>query len=344
MSLKQKAIHGLGWTFTNQVSVQVVRFGVSVLLARMLSPHDFGLVGMITVFIALGSAFIDGGMASSLIRTQEATHADFSTVFFMNVGVGVVAYVLLFFTAPLVASFFHQPELVAIVRVYAISFIVSALTIVQNTRLTKQLEFKKQFLVSLPSFVVSGVVGLVCAYSGMGVWSLVWMHLAQTSFSSAQLWLRSDWRPSFIFDSGRFKHHFSFGYKLTLSALLERLYQNITAILIGRYFSVSQLGFYSRAQSMKQLPVDSISAALNKVTYPLFASIQDDNPRLKSVYRRLMQQVLFWLTPSLVLASVLAEPIFRWLLTAKWLPAVPYFQIVCFLGVMYPIHAYNLNV
>jgi teichuronic acid exporter len=182
------------------------------------------------------------------------------------------------------------------------------------------------------------------AYMGYGVWSLVWSSLVSAFLGTIQLWIYSKWSPSWVFNMEKFKDHFNYGYKLTLSGLLNTIFNNIYLIIIGRFFSPAQVGFYTRAETMKQLPVTNISAALNKVTFPLFASIQDDNVRLKRVYKQLMQMVVFIIAPVLIFLGVLAEPTFRFLFTEKWLPAVPYFQILCATGILYPIHAYNLNV
>lgn len=343
-NLREKAVRGFFWTFSHQAGKQGIGFVISIVLARMLSPELFGLVGMIGIVTNFGQVIIEGGLTSSLIRSDKVTDADFSTIFFFNLGMSVLIYLASWFAAPAIAAFFRQPVLIPMVRLYCLTFIISAFGAIQATRLTKELDFKTQLLVGLPAVVAGGVVGIVAAWFGAGVWSLVWMHLVQAVFSALHFWLRSAWRPSFVFEGGRLRHHLSFGYKLVLSALLFRGFKNLTQALIGRYFSAAQLGFYTRAQTLKQLPVDSMSMALNKVSYPLFASIQHDNQRLRVAYRSLMQQVLFWTAPLLIFAAVLAEPLFRILLTEKWLPAVPIFQLLCPVGILYPIHAYNLNV
>ncbi len=342
--LRKKALHGLGWTFSHQLGVQLIKFSVSILLARLLTPDMFGIIGIITVVMNLGTVIIQGGLSYSLIRTENPDEVDYSTVFLMNMAVSLVIYAIILAGAPLLAAYFHQPALIGPIRVYGISLVVSALSMVQQTRLTKTMAFKTLMVVALPSLLIGGIVGIICAWYGLGVWSLVWMNLTQTAINTVLLWVRSDWRPSVIFSKAKFLHHLVFGYRLTLSALLFTGYKNLVSVLIGRYFSAAQLGFYTRAQTMKQLPVDSLSEALNKVTFPLFASIQNDDVQLRSAYQKLMKQVLFWVCPVMVFSGVLGEPLFRFLLTEKWLPAVPYFQILCITGIMYPIHAYNLNI
>lgn len=344
MSLRKTAISGLIWTFAQQFGTQGVQFLVSIVMARLLLPEEFGLMGMIGVFIAIGTSLMNSGLTQSLIRTENPDQEDYSTVFYFNLMGSIVVYFLLFFTAPLIADFFNQPILVNIIRVYCFSFIINAFSTVQLTRLTKEMDFKTQMTVAIPSLIGSGLLGMLLAYQGYGVWSLVWMALFQAFLSTVQLWWRTGWRPSFIFNVDKFKYHFRFGYKLTLSGLLDTIFKNIYQIIIGKYFLAAQVGFYTRANSLRQLPVTNISGALNKVTYPLFASIQNDDIRLKRVYKQIMQMVVFVIAPVLIIMGVLAEPLFRFLFTEKWLPAVPYFQVLCLAGILYPIHSYNLNI
>lgn len=344
MSLRATATKGVFWTFMQQFGTQIIRFGVMLVLARLLMPAEFGLIGMITVFMGIGQSLMDSGLTQSLIRSENPDQEDYSTVFFFNLTGSVIVYFLIFFTAPLIASFYSQPILIDILRVYCLSFIIMAFSAVQLTRLTKQMDFKTQMTVAIPSIIGSGLLGIFLAYKGYGVWSLVWMNVFQHFLNSAQLWIRTKWQPSFIFSVIKFKEHFNFGYKLTLSGLLDTFFTNIYQIIIGRYFVASQVGFYTQANTVKQLPVTNISGALSKVTYPLFASIQNDDIRLKRVYKEIMQMVVFVLTPVLIIMGVLAEPLFRFMFTEKWLPAVPYFQIMCLGGILYPIHSYNLNI
>jgi len=344
MSLKKKALTGIAWSFAQQFSVQFISFFVSIILARLLLPAEFGLIGLIAVFIAVGNTLMNGGLTTSLIRTQDPEQKDYSTVFFINLTGSVIVYLCLYFSAPFIALFFKQKILTEIIRLYTLSFIINAFAGVQTARLTKAMDFKTQMAVQIPSLILGAALGIILAYKGYGVWSLVWMNLAQSALSAIQLWFYSGWRPDFSFDKARFRYHFGFGYKLMLSGLLDTIFSNIYNIVIGKFFSVAQLGFYTRALSVRQLPVQNISTALNKVTFPLFSGIQRDDARLKSVYKRLMQQVLFWVSAILVCLFVIAEPFFRVLFTEKWLPAVPYFQLLCVGGIMYPLQSYNLNI
>lgn len=344
MSLRKTAISGMVWTFTQQFGTQGIGFLVSIVLARILLPKEFGLIGMISVFVGIGGSLMRSGLTQSLIRSENPDQEDYSTVFFFNLAGSLIVYWILFFSAPLIADFYSQPILLSIIRVYCLSFIISAFSQVQMTRLTKEMNFKLQMTISIPSLIGAGFLGVFLAYKGYGVWSLVWMSLFQAFLSSAQLWFRTGWVPSFVFDKKKFKYHFRFGYKLTLSGLLDTVFTNIYQIIIGRYFIPAQVGYYTRASSLAQLPVNNISGALNKISYPLFASIQNDDVRLKKAYKQIMQMVIFVISPVLIIMGVLAEPMFRFLFTDKWLPAVPYFQILCVTGILYPLHAYNLNI
>ncbi len=344
MSLTKKTISGFFWTFSQQVSVQFINFIETIFLARLLLPSEFGLIGMLAIFIAIGNTLINGGLTSSLIRTENADEKDYSTVFFINLMGSIVIYFILFFTAPFIASFYKQPVLTDLVRVYTLTFIIRAFSSVQMTKLTKELNFKLQMTIQIPSEILGSALGIILAWSGFGVWSLVWMNVFQATMYSIQLWIRSGWRPQFLFNKKLFKHHFGFGYKLTLSALINTIYQNLYTLIIGRFFSAAQVGYYTYSMTLRQLPIQNVSNALNKVTYPIFSSIQNDDARLKRAYKMLMQQVIFWIAPVLILLSIIAEPLFRFLLTEKWLPAVPYFQILCWAGILYPLQSYNLNI
>ena len=344
MSLKKKASSGFVWTFAQQFGDQGIGFIVSLVLARLLLPSEFGLIGMIAVFFSIGKSLVDSGLNQSLVRGQKVDQKDFSTVFYFNLLAGVLLYIAIFFAAPLVSDFYNQPILTNILRLYCLTFIIMGFGAVQSARFTKEMSFKTLTLISVPATVVGGIVGVTMAYTGYGVWSLVWSHIATSLVGVVQIWIYSQWKPSWYFNMRLFKEHFSFGYKIALSGILYRIFNNIYLIVIGKYFSPAQVGFYTRAETMKQMPVSNLSNALNKVTFPLFAKIQDDDARLKRVYSQLMKMVVFVVAPVLIIMAVLAEPLFRFLFTEKWLPAVPYFQILCITGIMKPVQSYNLNV
>jgi teichuronic acid exporter len=344
MSLRKEALSGMIWTYFQQFGSQLISFGVSIVLARLIMPEEFGLIGMIAIFMGLGSALFQGGLTSSLIRTKELTEDDYSTVFFFNLAGSFVIYGFLFLAAPWISEFYKQPTLVSITRVYGLSYILSAFGTVQNTILTKELKFKKQAIISLPALVISSSIGLVMAYYNYGVWSLVVSALVNTAVISLFLWITSDWYPKRLFSTEKFQQHFHYGYKLTLSSMLDIIFTNIYQIIIGRYYSPAQVGYYTRANSLMMLPVSNVSGALSRVIFPLFSKVQDDIPRFRNAYKQIMQMVLFIITPIIVLMALLAKPLIILLFTDKWIAVVPIFQIICFTGILLPIHKYNLLV
>ena len=344
MSLKNQTTTGIIWTFSQQFGNQIIGFVVSLVLARLLLPAEFGLIGMIAVFVSIGRVIIESGLTESLIRNKEVDQEDLTTVFYSNVVFSILLYAIIYFAAPFIAEFYDQPILVGLVRLYCLTFLLSAFYGVQLARLSKQMNFKTQAMVAVPANLLGGVVGISMAYAGYGVWSLAWNYLASAILKALLLAIFVRWKPSFSFSVEKFKYHFNFGYKITLSGLLDKIFKNLYYLVIGKYFSAAQLGFYTRAETLKNLPVAVLSTALNKVTYPMFSSIQEDNVRLKRVYQKLLKMVVFVVAPMLIIMAVLAEPTIRFLFTEKWLPAVPYFQILCITGIMRPVHYYNLNV
>lgn len=344
MTLKTKAISGIFWTFIQQFSIQGVGFFVSIILARLLMPGEFGLIAIISVFINFGNILINSGMSQSLMRSQNLDNDDYSSVFYFNLLLSITIYIVIFFVAPYISFFYKQETLTNVIRVFGVTFFINALSIIQTTKLTKQLKFKLQTIISIPSTLISSCVSIFMAYNGFGVWSLVFGTLSQSFISTVLLWYYGNWIPNLSINFYKIKKHWNFGYKLLFSGLLDTVFTNIFSIIFGKFFTISQVGFYQRADTLKQFPVSNLILILNKVTYPLLVSIQDDDKRLKIVFRKIMQMTLFFVSPLLIFSSILAEPIFRLLFTEKWLPAVSYFQLLCINGILYPIHAYNLNI
>lgn len=343
-SLKKSALSGMFWTFIQQFSTQGITFVVSVILARILLPEEFGLIALLTVFIGVGNVLVNGGLSQSLIRSIEVDDDDYSTVFFFNIIISILVYFIIFFSAPYIAEFYNQPQLKEIARVYTLTFVISSLSVVQFTRLNRDMDFKKQTIITIPSLVISGTLGITLALNNFGVWSLVWSAIAKETAHTIQLWWWSPWLPKLHFKKEKIKQHFGFGYKLTIAGVVDTLFKDIYTIVIGKFFDPIQVGFYNRASTLRMLPVKNFGAVLNKVTFPLFSKIQDDDERLKNAYKKIMQMSVFLVAPTLLFMAVLAEPLFRFLITEKWLPAVPYFQILCVAGISYPLNAYNLNV
>jgi len=246
--------------------------------------------------------------------------------------------------APFIANFYNQPTLNSLIRVYGLTFIISAFGTVQNTILTRELKFKKQALITFPALFIGGIVAIAMAYKNFGVWSLAGLAITNAFFTSLFLWLSSKWHPVFVFNKKKFHQHFHYGYKLTVSGILDIIFTNIYQIIIGRFYTAALVGYYARANSLMMLPVSNVSGALNRVIFPIFSKVQNDIPLLKTAYKKVMRLVLFVVTPIMVIMGVLAKPIIVILFTEKWLPMVTILQIICASGVLYPIHLYNLIV
>lgn len=343
MSLKKQAVLGVKWNFLQQFSVQIINFGVQVILARLLMPEMFGLIAMIIVFISIGQTLMDSGMTSSLIRTKNPDQIDYSTVFVTNLLMSIAIYSVTYLLAPSIAGFYNQEVLTDIVRVFALTFVIRAFVAVHVAKLTKEMNFKLQMKLQIPSTIIAGIVGVSLAYQGYGVWSLVWLNLVQAIVFTIQNWLFINWRPSLTFDWERFKHHFVFGYKLTLAGLIDTIYNDAYRIIIGKFFSPASVGFFHQAETMRLFPVGQISTVLGKVTYPFFSNI-DSDIALKAAYRITMKLVFFIAIPTMLALILVAEEGFRFLFGDKWMPAVPYFQILALASIVRPASTYNLNI
>jgi len=343
-TLKDKTIASAFWAFLQKLGTSGFQLIVSIVLARLLMPSDFGLIGMLAVFISLSETLVQAGFSQALIQKKDADEEDFSSVFFINLVVSLSIYFILFLLAPYIASFYDQPQLTKLTRVLSLIFVINAFSYVQETRLKKSMEFKKLMTIYLPSTFISGIISIIMAYSGFGVWALVAQRLINQSLFAVQLWVRTKWKPLFIFNIEKSKELFSFGSRLMLSGVIHTITDSLYQISIGKYYNAQMLGYYENANKLTQTATNTISSVLNSVAFPAFATIQDDNERLRIGYKKVMQQVLFWLAPVLVLAAVVAEPLFLMVFGEKWLMAVPYFQVLCIAQVFSPLTSYNLNI
>ncbi len=344
MSLKKQTLSGFIWTFADTFLVKGIMFVAMIFLARWIGPSDFGLVGMIAVFLALGRTLTDSGMTNSLIRTKKPDQSDYSTVFYVNMIMSVLVYVIVFFLAPSIADFFGYHILVEIIRVYGILFLIIAFSAVQLAILNKEMKFKKITQINFPSTLIGVIIGLYLGYNRYGVWSIVWMYLSTEIVRSSLLWLFSDWKPRFIFSKIKFKYHFEFGYKLVLSGILDTIFKNLYNVLIGKYYSAQVLGFYERSKQFSEYPSATMTSVISKVTYPMLSQIQGDPERLEAIYRKLIRVSFFLISPIMLGAAAIAKPLFLLLLGESWLPAVVIFQILALAMMLYPIHAFNLNI
>lgn len=342
--LKEKTLSGVKWNAIGRFSTQGVSFVVGILLARILSPSDYGVVGMIGIFMAIAQTFIDSGFGSALIRKQDCTDADYSTAFYFNIVVGVVCYLILFISSPLIADFFDTPILKDVVRVLSINLLLGALTIVQRARLTAAVDFKSQAKVSLVATIISGGVGLFMAYQGYGVWSLVYQHVTSTLITTIMFWVITKWCPQRLFSKESFKYLFGFGSKILSASLLHTIYSNLTTILIGKFYTPKDLGYYSRGESLATLPSSNITGILKSVTYPILSKIQDDDVRLIQVYRKYIRMTSMLIFFGVFLLAALAKPLILTLLTDKWTDSVIYLQVFCFAYMFDHLCQLNLNI
>lgn len=342
--LKHKAISGFQWSFAGNLLNQGSNFLIGILLARLLSPKEFGLIGMLTFFVAVSQVFVDSGFGEALIRKKDEKEKDYSTVFYFNMAVGFIFYLILFFCAGFVGRFFNEPKLVSLLRVLSVVLIINSLGMVQLAILKKQLNFKLQAKISFISAACSGIVAIEMACAGWGVWSLVWKVILYYSLSSLLLWVWNSWRPRLLFSPASFKDLFNFGSKLLVAGLLEKIYTNIYPMVIGKYFSAESLGYYTYAYNFSNFPAQNISGVIQQVSYPLFASIQDDLERFKRGYVKVLKNTMFISFILMAGIAASAEPLVLVLLGEKWLPTVPYLRLLCFVGMIYPLHSLNLNV
>jgi len=342
--LKQKTINGLFWSFIDNISSHGITFIIGLILARLLEPSEFGLIGLITVFIAISSTFINSGFSAALIRKTDCTDKDYSTVFYFNLATGIFFYFLLLLSSNAISRFFKEPELSPLIKVLGIVLIIDSLTIIQRTILTKRVNFKLQTKISVISAIFSGIVGILMAIKGLGVWSLVGKQICQQALNSFLLWFWNKWRPLLVFSMKSFKELFSFGYKLLLSGLIDTIYRNVYNLIIGKYFSTAELGFYTRSNSFVNLPSQNLEGIIGRVSYPVLAEIQDDPVKLKSGFKNILKNTMYLSFILMAGMAATAEPMIIALIGEKWRNSIIYLQLLCFVGAMYPLHSLNLNI
>lgn len=341
--LKRKTINGLTWKSIQQFSLEGFQFLVMLIMARLLTPTDYGTVGMITVFISISGIFVSCGFTSALIRMKKPSQADLSTAFFFNLFVSTLFYFILFLIAPLVADFYNMPVLKNVLRVQALTLIIGAFNAVQKTTYSINLDFKRQAQITMISSVVASIFGIVMAYTGFGVWALVYQTLFGGIFIGILFWYFSSWRPSFIFSRESFNKMFDYGYKLLLSSLINTTYSQIYPIVIGKFYSAGTLGNFSRARHWANLGSQNLTGILNGVTFPVLAKVQDDDKRLENIYRRMIRTSCYIIFPIMVGLSAIAKPLTLVTIGEKWVFSSNLLQIICFSMMWYPVHALNLN-
>lgn len=312
-------------------------------LARMLVPEAFGLVAMATVVFELANAFVDSGLGAALIRSKNVSDVDLNTVFFTNLGLSLAAYVAIFAGAPYIGAFYSQPELATLVQVMGLVVFINAAKIVQSAVLSRKMDFRTQMKANTLATVVSGVLAVTAAFQGWGVWSLVVQMLSQATISTVILWLAGNWRPGLQISIESFFRLFAFGRNLLAEGLLQVAFLNSYIVVIGRFFSAELTGLYFFAQKLSNLISKQLTGAVQQATFPALATLQDDNETLKYKYRQIMQLTMFLIAPIMMLLAALASPLISLAFDEKWLGAVPYLQLLCVVGMIFPLHALNMN-
>lgn len=343
-SLKSKAVHGAKWSFIDNIANLGVTFLVGLVLARLLTPAEYGIIAMIAIFIAISTSIIDSGFSNALIRKVRIERIDYNTVFYFNLVVSITLYIILYAAAPSISVFFKESVLEDVLRVLGWVLVINAFGIIPRTILVRNIDFKTQTKVSVISSVVSGVVGISMAILGWGVWSLVWQQLSRQFLNSLFLWMFCKWIPVWEFSLKSFREMFNFGYKLLLSGLIDTIYKNIYYIIIGRFYSSAQLGQYTRAEQFNTIFSSNLTTVVQRVSYPVLSSIQEEPERLREAYRRVIKLTMLVTFACMLGLAAVAKPLIVFLIGEKWLPAVGFLQIICFSGMLYPLHAINLNI
>ena len=342
-SLKDKTVRGASWSLIDSIAGQGITFLVGLVLARLLSPEEYGLIGIILIFVSVFNCIVDSGFSNALIRKNDAKDIDYNTVFLSNLIFSVILFFTLYISSPAISKFFNLPQLVPLLRVMGVIVIINAFAIIQRTIFVKKVDFKTQTKVSLISSITSGVVGIGMAVSGMGVWSLVGQQISRQFLNSVFLWIFSNWYPRLQFSLNSFKELFGFGWKLLVSSLIDTVWREIYQVVIGKCYTPETLGQYTRAQQFASIFSSNLTTVVQRVSYPVLSSVQDDKERLKYGYQRIIK-VTMLLTFVLMLGlAAIAKPMILVLIGEQWLPCVPFLQLICLQMMFYPLHSLNLN-
>lgn len=341
--LKQNAISGIGWSMGGSIASYGITFIVGIILARLLSPEEYGLIGIITIFITVFNGIIDSGFSNALIRKQNVTQIDCNTAFFTNLGVSLFLFSFLYLAAEPIASFFHNERLVLLTRIMGLCLIINAFSIIQIALLTKELDFKTQTKCSCISALLSGILGIALAFWGYGVWALAWQQITQKAINTICLWLFRDWRPNFYISKNSFKELFSFGWKLMVAGILNNIWGQLYQIVIGKCYTARVLGYYTKANEYVNLVTINLTSVIQKVSYPTLSRIQGDKERLKYGYRIIIRMAALVVFSCCMWMAACSKQLILVFIGEQWLPCVLMMQIVCFNLALFPIHAINLN-
>jgi teichuronic acid exporter len=340
---KGKVIQSLFWKLMERGGVQGIQFIVQIVLARILSPNDYGIIALLTIFISLSNVFIQSGFNTALIQKINVKEEDFSSVLYISLLVATVLYIALFFASPFIANFYGISELIQVLRVLSIILFFGAFNSIQNAIIARSMQFKKLFIVSVFSILISGIVGITLAYLGFGVWALVAQQITNQVSITFILWFTLKWRPKLIFSINRIGDLFSYGWKLLVSSLIDTLYMNLRGLIVGKVYISDMLAFYNRGEQFPQLIVNNINGSIQSVMLPTLSAEQEDRKRVKELVRRSIVTSSFLIFPLMIGLAAVGEPLIKILLTDKWLPCVPFMQIFCLTYSLWPIHTSNLQ-
>lgn len=342
-SLKDKTIKGTMWSAIDNVAQFGVQFIVSIVLARLLSPDDYGLIGIITIFTTVCTAIINGGFSNALIRTQKPTDEDYNTAFICNLLMSILLYAIVFICSPLIADFFNRQDLVALTRVSSFTMIIGALAIVQQTRLTKRIDFKTQTKITLIASIMSGIVGIALALMDFGVWALVVQGIVAQALRTVLLWFFNHWVPSIHFSKESFNRLFGFGWKMMASGILDSLWTQLYQVIVGKFYSPATLGQYTRAKQFSTMFSSNLTTVIQRVTYPVLSDIQDEKERVVAAYRKIIKTTMFITFALMFALGAVSEPLLYCLIGPKWHEAATYLPLICLVSSLYPLHSINLN-
>lgn len=342
-SLRLKTIRGAGWSTADTFLAQGVSFIVGLVLARLLSPEEYGLIGIVMIFVTVLNNVVDCGFSTAIIRKQDANDDDYNTMFYTNMLFSIILYACLSLSSPMIAGFFEREELIQLVPAMGLTIIINALSLTQQTILTKRIDFKTKTKASLLSSITSGVVGVICAYCGLGVWSLVIQILLQKALYTVSLWVLNKWWPSFRFSKDSFHYMWGFGWKVLLSQILNEVWLQLYQVVVGKFYNPATLGQYTRARHYASLFSTNMTMVVQRVSYPALAGIQDDKERMVAAYRKVIKVTMFVTAICMLFLGAISEPLIVCLIGKKWLEAATYLPLICISMSLHPLHAINLN-
>ena len=333
----------MGWNAVQHLGRQGIRFVISIILARMLLPEHYGVIGVLLVFIAISRTVADSGFGQALIQKKNATYIDECSVFYTNIFLSILMYLALCLSAPWISRFYDMPQLNTLTKVLGLQLVIQSFSLIHSTLLTKRIDFKTQAIITLVSVTVSGTIGIIMAYNDFGIWSLVAQTLSSSILNTMGLWVRFDWRPSFLYSFQSIRSLFGFGSKVLASSVLDTFFRNIYTVVIGKLFLPADLGLYARGNSLVQLPTQNLAVIVRRVSFPIFSSINDDRSRIKRGMQKILIILFFVNCPIVTGLAITADTFVYVLLTEKWAQCIPYIRLLSFSALLYPLHVINVN-